>query len=70
MKRWRMTLISLSLLVSACASTRDFYEAVYSALQIHAEARNPPDNPPYQDQPMSFQQYEDEREALLESRDK
>lgn len=70
MKHWRMMLISLSLLVPACASTRDFYEAVYSTLQFHAEARNPPENAPYQSQPMSFQQYEDEREALLAPRDK
>lgn len=70
MKSWRMILISLCLLVSACTSTRDFYEAVYSTLQFHAKAENPPDNTSHLDRPMSFQQYEAEREALLESRDK
>lgn len=70
MKIWRLMLLILCLLVSACTSTRDFYEAVYSSLQFHTNTRNPPDSAPYLDRPMSFQQYEDEREALLESRDK
>ena len=70
MKLWRLMLIGLSLLVSACTSTRDFYEAVYSSLQSHARAKNPQDNAPYQDRPVSFQQYQAERESLLESRDK
>ncbi len=67
MKLWRMMLISLCLLVSACTSTRDFYEAVYSTLQFHARAKNPPDNAPYLNRPVSYQQYEAEREVLLES---
>jgi hypothetical protein len=70
MKLWRLMLLILCLSVSACTSTRDFYEAVYSSLQFHTNTRNPPDSAPYLDRPMSFQQYEDEREALLESRDK
>lgn len=70
MKIWRLILLSLCLSVSACTSTRDFYEAVYSSLQFHTNTRNPPDSAPYLDRPMSFQQYEEEREALLESRDK
>ena len=70
MKLWRMMFISLCLLVSACTSTRDFYEAVYSSLQFHAKIENPRDNTPYLDRPLNYQQYEAEREALLESRDK
>ena len=70
MKLWRLMLIGLCLSITACTSTRDFYEAVYSSLQFHTNAKNPPDNASYLDRPMSFQQYEDEREALLESRDK
>lgn len=70
MKLWRLMLLILCLSVSACTSTRDFYEAVYSSLQFHTNTRNPPDSAPYLDRPMSFQQYEAEREALLESRDK
>ena len=70
MKLWRMILISLCLLVSACTSIRDFYEAVYSSLQIHARAKNPQDNAPYQDRPVSFQQYQAERKALIGSEKK
>lgn len=70
MKIWRLMLLILCLSITACTSTRDFYEAVYSSLQFHTNTRNPPDSAPYLDRPMSFQQYEDEREALLESRDK
>ncbi len=70
MKLWRLMLLILCLLIPACTSTRDFYEAVYSSLQFHTNTRNPPDSAPYLDRPMSFQQYEAEREALLESRDK
>ncbi|MCR4346897.1 MAG: hypothetical protein NUV55_06820 [Sulfuricaulis sp.] len=70
MKLWRLMLIGLSLLVSACTSTRDFYEAVYSTLQFHARAKNPQDNATYQDRPVSFQQYQAERKALIDSRDK
>ncbi len=70
MKIWRLMLLILCLSIAACTSTRDFYEAVYSSLQFHTNTRNPPDSVPYLDRPMSFQQYEDEREALLESRDK
>lgn len=65
MKLWRMMLISLCLLVSACTSTRDFYEAVYSTLQFHARAKNPQDNAPYHDRPVSFHQYQAERKVLL-----
>ena len=67
MKRWRMMLISLCLLVSACTSTRDFYEAVYNTLQLRAKTEKPPDNAPFLDWPVSFQQYEAERKRLLES---
>ena len=67
MKLWRMMLISLCLLVSACTSTRDFYRAVYDTLQLHAKVKNPPDNALFEDRPVSFQQYEAERETLLES---
>jgi hypothetical protein len=67
MKRWRMMLLSVCLLVSACSSTRDFYEAVYNTLQLQAKTKNPPDNSPYIDWPVSFQQYEAERESLLKS---
>ena len=70
MKLWRMMLVSLCLLVSACTSTRDFYEAIYSALQFHAKAKNPPDNASYLDRPVSFQQYEAERKVLLGSEEK
>lgn len=70
MKLWRMMLVCLCLLVSACASTRDFYEAVYNTLQLQAMARNPPDDSPFVNWPVSFQQYEAERESLLEPRDK
>ena len=70
MKIWRLMLIGLCLSISACTSTRDFYETVYSSLQFHTNTRNAPDNAPYLDRPMSFQQYEDEREALLEPRDR
>lgn len=69
-KLWRMMLISLCVPLSACASTRDFYEAVYNTLQLHAEVNNPPDNAPYLDRPVSFRQYEAERETLLNSQDK
>lgn len=70
MKLWRVMLISLCLLVSACTSMRDFYEAVYNTLQLHAKAKNPPDNTPFLDRPVSFQQYEAERKTLLESQGK
>ena len=70
MKLCRMMLISLCLLVSACTSTRDFYRAVYNTLQIHAKVKNPPDNATFPDQPVSFQQYEAEREMLLEPQGK
>ncbi len=70
MKPWRMMLIGLCLLASACTSTRDFYRAVYDTLQLHAKVRNPPDNALFADQPMSYQQYEAERGALLESQGK
>lgn len=70
MKLWRMMLISLCLLVSACTSTRDFYRAVYNTLQLHTKAENPPDNAPFPDRPVSFQQYEAEREMLLEPQGK
>jgi hypothetical protein len=70
MKLWRLMLLILCLLIPACTSTRDFYEAVYSSLQFHTNTRNPPDSAPYLDRPMSFQRYEAEREALLESRGK
>ena len=70
LKLRRMILISLCLLVSACTSTRDFYEAVYSSLQIHARAKNPPDNAPYLNRPVSFQQYQAEREVLIGSEKK
>ena len=66
MKLSRMMFFSLCLLVSACASTRDFYEAVYNTLQIQAKVKNPPDNPLFEGWPVSFQQYEAEREMLLE----
>ncbi|MDH3310251.1 MAG: hypothetical protein OEM48_06275 [Gammaproteobacteria bacterium] len=69
-KLWRIMLISLCVLLSACASARDFYEAVYNTLQLHAEANNPPDNSPFLDQPVSFRQYEAEREALFKSQEK
>ena len=66
-----MMLISTCLLVSACTSMRDFYEAAYNTLQLHATAKNPPDNAPFLDhRPVSFQQYEAERKTLLESQDK
>ena len=67
MKLWRMMLIGLCLLVSGCTSTRDFYRTVYNTLQLHAKVKNPSDNVLFPDQPMSFQQYEAERERLLES---
>ena len=70
MKLLRLMLIGLSLLVSACTSTRDFYEAVYSSLQIHARAKNPPDNAPYLNRPVSYQQYQAERKALIGSEKK
>ena len=70
MKLWRMMLISLCLLVSACTSTRDFYKAVYNTLQLHAKVKNPPDNALFGDWPVSFQQYEAERELLLEPQGK
>ena len=70
MKLWRMMLISLCLLVSACTSTRDFYRAVYDTLQLHAKVKNPPDNALFGDWPVSFQQYEAEREMLLEPQGK
>ncbi|MDH3310256.1 MAG: hypothetical protein OEM48_08610 [Gammaproteobacteria bacterium] len=70
MKLWRMMLISLCVLLSACASTRDFYEAVYNTLQLHAEVNNLPDNAPFLNRPVSFQQYEAERETLLNSQGK
>jgi hypothetical protein len=70
MKLWRMMLISLCLLVSACTSTRDFYRAVYNTLQLHAKVKNPSDNAAFPDQPVSFQQYEAEREMLLEPQGK
>jgi hypothetical protein len=70
MKLWWMMLISLCLLVSACTSTRDFYRAVYDTLQLHAKVKNPSDNVPFPDQPVSFQQYEAERETLLEPQGK
>ena len=70
MKLWRMMLISLCLLVSACTSTRDFYKAVYNTLQLHAKVKNPPDNALFGDWPVSFQQYEAEREMLLEPQGK
>ncbi|WP_424206218.1 hypothetical protein [Sulfuricaulis sp.] len=63
-------LISLCLLVSACTSTRDFYEAVYNTLQFYAKDKNPSDNATFPDQPVSFQQYEAERKRLLESQGK
>jgi hypothetical protein len=70
MKLWRMMLISLCLLVSACTSTRDFYRAVYNTLQIHAKVKNPSDNAAFPDRPVSFQQYEAERGTLLEPQGK
>ena len=70
MKLWRMMLISLCLLVSACTSTRDFYRAIYDTLQLHAKVKNPSDNALFVDRPMSFQQYEAERKTLLESQGK
>jgi hypothetical protein len=70
MKPWRMIFISLCLLVSGCTSTRDFYRTVYNTLQLHAKVKNPPDNALYSDWPMSFQQYEAERETLLEHQGK
>ena len=70
MKLWRVMLISLCLLVSACTSMRDFYEAAYNTLQLQAKARNQPDNAPFLDRPVSFQQYEAERKTFLESRGK
>jgi len=70
MKLRCMMLISLCLLVSACTSTRDFYKAVYNTLQLHAKAENPPDNAPFLDWPVSFQQYEAERKTLLEPQGK
>ena len=70
MKLCRIMLISLCLLVSACTSTRDFYRAVYDTLQLHAKVKNPPENALYSDWPMSFQQYEAERETLLEPQGK
>ncbi|HSD96014.1 MAG TPA: hypothetical protein VLB06_02620 [Sulfuricaulis sp.] len=65
-----MMLISLCLLVSACTSTRDFYEAVYNTLQLHAKTGNPPDKAQFLDWPVSFKQYEAERKTLLESQGK
>ena len=70
MKLWRVLPIGLCLLVSACTSVRDFYEAAYSTLQLHAKVKNPPDNAPFLDRPVSFQQYEAERKTLLESQGK
>jgi hypothetical protein len=70
MKLWRIMLISLCLLVSACTSTRDFYKAVYNTLQLHAKVKNPSDNALFEDRPVSFQQYEAERERLLEPQGK
>jgi hypothetical protein len=70
MKLWRMMLICLCLLVSACTSTRDFYKAVYNTLQLHAKVKNPSDNAAFADWPVSFQQYEAEREMLLEPQGK
>jgi len=67
MMLWRMMLISVCLLVSACASTRDFYEAVYNTLQLEAKKNSTPDNSPFVDWPVSFQQYEAERETLIKS---
>jgi hypothetical protein len=66
----RIILIGLCLLVSACTSTRDFYRAVYNSLQLHAKVKNPPDNAMFEDRPVSFQQYEAERETLLEPQGK
>ena len=65
-----MMLICLCLLVSGCTSTRDFYEAVYNTLQLRAKTANPPDKAQFLDWPVSFQQYEAERKALLESQGK
>jgi len=65
-----MMLISLCLLVSACTSTRDFYEAVYNTLQFYSKDKNPSDSATFPDQPVSFQQYEAERKTLLESQGK
>jgi hypothetical protein len=70
MKLWRVMLISLCLLVSACTSTRDFYRAVYDTLQLQAKGKDPPDNAQFPDRPVSFQQYEAERKTLLESQSK
>ncbi len=70
MKIWRLMLLIFCLSFTACTSTRDFYETVYSSLQFQTNTRNAPDSAPYLDRPMSFQEYEAEREALLESRDK
>lgn len=70
MKLWRLMLLISCLSVAACTSTRDFYETVYSSLQFQTNTRNAPDSALYLDRPMSFQEYEAEREALLESRDK
>ena len=70
MKLCRIMLISLCLLVSACTSTRDFYRAVYDTLQLHAKVKNPSDNALFVDRPMSFLQYEAERETLLEPQGK
>ena len=65
-----MMLFCLCLLVSGCTSTRDFYEAVYNTLQLHAKDKNLPDNATFPDQPVSFQQYEAERKTLFESQGK
>jgi len=70
MKLRRIMLISLCLLVSACTSTRDIYRAVYDTLQLHAKVKNPSDNALFVDRPMSFRQYEAEREMLLEPQGK
>jgi len=70
MKLCRIMLISLCLLVSACTSTRDIYRAVYDTLQLHAKVKNPSDNALFVDRPMSFRQYEAERETLLEPQSK
>jgi hypothetical protein len=70
MKLWRIMLISLCLLASACTSTRDFYRTVYDTLQLHAKVKNPSDNALFEGRPMSFQQYEAERDRLLEHQGK
>lgn len=67
MKLWRMMLIGSCLLVSACTSTRDFYEAVYNTLQLRTKSEKSPDKAPSLDWPVSFQQYEAERKRLLDS---